>query len=286
MGVIIETPQLLMEIELVSIDSLFIHEETIASALEKLEKEIVAEQILKHPIIVDSDTLVVLDGMHRVAALRTLNYKLAPVCLVDYQNPSIEVNAWYREFIGDLSLSEFSKEISAKDLLDTVQTSSNKAFDLVKNRKTIAALAIGKNAVLLNSTHNLSIKEIYDEIAKIESLGQELGFKLIYSTESDALQSIESALRTVLIVPSLTKKEVISSALNQEIFTQKTTRHVVPARPLFVNVPLHWLEQSNLEIANQRLRAHLKKKQILKKSPGTIINGRRYEEYTYLFSDS
>lgn len=285
MGVIVETPQLLMEIKLVSVDSLFIHEETIPSALEQLKHELVTEQVLKHPIIVDSETLVVLDGMHRVAALKDLGYQLAPVCLVDYQNPAIEIFAWFREFVGNLPFTDFSKTITEKGLLETVQTSSNQAFDLVRNRKTVAALTYGKDAILLNSLSNLTIKEVYDEIAKIESLGQNMGYTLIYSSESDAIKSIQSKIRPVLIVPSLTKEEVIENALIHKVFTQKTTRHLVPARPLFVNVLLPWLEQTNLNKANQKFKTYLRGKKIVKKSPGTTIDGRRYEETTYLFSD-
>ncbi len=89
----------------------------------------------------------------------------------------------------------------------------------------------------------------------------------------------------MLVVPPLTKKEVVESALQHQLFAQKTTRHVVPARPLFINVPIAWLQTTNLEDANQQLYAHLNSKQILKKEPGSIIDGRRYEERAYLFSD-
>jgi hypothetical protein len=286
MGVVIETPQLFMEITLVSIESLFIHEETIPSALKELSEQLVAEQVLKHPIIVDSDTRVVLDGMHRVAALKSLNFKLMPVCLVDYHNPAIKLFAWYREFDNNTPYTEFFKIISAETSFSLHSSYSEMAFDLVKNRKVVAAFAKGEKCYLVNSSKPLSIREIYDEISKIETLAEQLGYHLFYSTESDANESIQSGSRLVLIVPSLTKEEVLESALEKKIFAQKTTRHVVPARPLFVNIPLSWLNQSNLSEANQKLKEHLERKQIIKRDPGAIINGRRYEESAYLFTDS
>lgn len=285
MGVIIETPQLFMEITLVSIESLFVHEKTIPSALKELSEQLITEQILKHPIIVDSDTLVVLDGMHRVAALKNLNLKLAPVCLVDYHNPSIELFAWYREFGNGISSTEFTDIITTETLFTIRSSPSQTAFELVKNREVQAALVKGEKSSLLTSSKPLSIKEVYDEIAKIETLAEQIGYHLRYSTESDANESIRSGSWLVLIVPSLTKKEVLEGALKKEIFAQKTTRHVVPARPLFVNIPLSWLSQVNLNDANQKLKEYLEKKQIIKKDPGTIINGRRYEESAYLFID-
>ncbi len=286
MGVIIKTPQLLMEIKLVLVESLFIHEETIPEALTELEYQLIEEQVLKHPMIVDKKTLVVLDGMHRVAALKNLNYRLAPVCLVDYQNPAIELFAWHREFEGRHSLTDLTQAISLNSSFNLSSTSSNQVLDLVNKREVAAALATGNQAFALKSSISFSMKRIYDEIALIESIAQKMGYRLIYSTESDAAESIKSALRPVLIVPSLTKKEVVEGALKKEIFAPKTTRHVVPARPLFVNVPLSWLKQADPIAANKKLKDYLGAKHIIKKESGAIIEGRRYEECSYLFSDS
>ena len=285
MGVTIETPQLKMEITLVSIDTLFIHEETIPTALEQLKQELLEEKILHHPMIVDSTTLVVLDGMHRVAALMRLGYKLAPVCLVDYQNPAIELSAWYREFAGKLDFTDFAHLLSRQLSLTKLETTADNAIEQVNSRKAIAALAFGDQAFLFTTPRQLTIKEIYDEIAKTESLAQQSKYQILYSTEKDALESIQNRTRPVLIVPSLSKNEVVESALKRELFTQKTTRHVVPARPLFVNVPLNWLEDTAIDNANKRLAKYLEKKRIVEQNSGIVINGRRYEERAYIFTD-
>ena len=285
MGVTIETPQLKMEITLVSIDTLFIHEETIPTALEQLKQELIEETILHHPMIVDSSTMVVLDGMHRVAALQNLGYKLAPVCLVDYQNSAIELSAWYREFNGALAFVDFANIISTQLSVMKLETTTETAIGQVDSRKAIAALAFGDQAFLFITPKQLTIKEIYDEIAKTESLAQHSKYQILYSTENDAIKSIQNRIRPVLIVPSLSKNEVIEGALKRELFTQKTTRHVVPARPLFVNVPLSWLEDTNLDNANKRFAKYLKSKQIIEQKSGIVINGRRYEERAYIFTD-
>ena len=285
MGVIIETPLLSMEITLVSIESLFIHEETIPKELEKLKRDLIAAQVLKHPMIVDSSTLVVLDGMHRVAALKDLGCQLAAVCLVDYQNPAIELLAWHREFSGNINFGEFETTLSKNGPFNLIPTSIDNAFENVKLRKADVALANVNSAYLLNFPNVSSIKAVYDEISNIEILARDMGYGLLYSTESDAIESIRSSIRPVLIVPSLTKEEVIEWALKNEVFTHKTTRHVVPARPLYVNVPLSWLKQSNLNKANQKLKKYLENKRIIEKETGAIIKGRRYEEHCYIFAD-
>jgi hypothetical protein len=285
MGVIIETPQLRMEIKFLSVDSLFTHEETIPTALELLKCDLLKEQVLKHPIIVDAETHVVLDGMHRVAALKSLDYNIVPVCLVDYQNPAIELYAWYREFNGQIPIKSLLDKITSTIKYEQVQISPIRAQELVNQRSAISALVNRKSVFLLASYSSLTIKEVYDKVAAIETIAKELGYNLTYSTEDDALQNLQSEKQLILIVPSLKKKEVIENALKKILFAQKTTRHVVPARPLFTNVPLSWLKTTDIREANQQLNAHLNSKQIIKKDPGSIIDGRRYEERAYLFSD-
>jgi hypothetical protein len=285
MGLIIETPQLLMEITIVSLNSLYIHEETIPKALEELKRDLLSNQVLKHPMIVDSSTLVVLDGMHRYAALKSLNCELVPVCLVDYQNPVIKLSAWHREFEGNIPFTKFVNQLSANRSFNLIPTPIDQALTQVQERKAIAALANGDTAFLLKLPTFSSIKLVYDEISKIETLAHKIGYALVYSTQYDAIESIQTETRPVLIVPSLTKEEVIEGALKNQLFTHKTTRHLVPARPLFINVPISWLKDSDLDKANQKLEEHLKKKEIIVKESGTIINGRRYEERCYIFSE-
>ncbi|MFX1318972.1 MAG: ParB N-terminal domain-containing protein [Promethearchaeota archaeon] len=286
MGTIIDAPKLRMEIKFASVESLFTHEETIPSALETLQQEILEEQLLKHPIIVDKETCVVLDGMHRVAALKSLGCTIIPVCFVDYTNPAIELFAWYREFDGNQPFTELLTEISSREDLEKFLTSPQKANEIVKRREAMAALAHKGTAFLLKSKSPLTIKQIYDTIAEIEHIATQNGYDVFYSTEADALEGLRSKAHSVLIVPSLTKSEVTEGALKQQLFAHKTTRHVVPARPLFTNVPLSWLKATDLRKANRRLFLHLQSKQIITKNPGAIIDGRRYEECAYLFTDS
>ncbi|MGQ9506288.1 MAG: hypothetical protein ACUVTB_00320 [Candidatus Bathycorpusculaceae bacterium] len=74
------------------IDSLRPHEKGSPLYLELLKQEILRDGLLKYPIIADEKTHVILDGMHRWLALKSLGYTLIPVILVDaFQNPKIRV---------------------------------------------------------------------------------------------------------------------------------------------------------------------------------------------------
>ncbi|MDI6805082.1 MAG: ParB N-terminal domain-containing protein [Candidatus Bathyarchaeia archaeon] len=81
-----------LRIALLPIDSLKPHEKGSPLYLELLKQEILRDGLLKYPIIADEKTHVILDGMHRWLALKSLGYTLIPVILVDaFQNPKIRV---------------------------------------------------------------------------------------------------------------------------------------------------------------------------------------------------
>ena len=71
-------PKIALELRLYEVEKLHIHEEIIPESVEKLIKAFKEDTYAKHPILVDKETLVVLDGMHRTWAFKHLGYKLIP----------------------------------------------------------------------------------------------------------------------------------------------------------------------------------------------------------------
>jgi hypothetical protein len=89
---ILTTEKSNLKIALLPIEKLKPHEKGSPLYLELLRQEILRDGMLKYPIIADEKTHVILDGMHRWLALKSLGYKLMPVILVDaFQNPKIRV---------------------------------------------------------------------------------------------------------------------------------------------------------------------------------------------------
>jgi hypothetical protein len=81
-----------IKIALLPIDDLKPHEKGSPLYLELLKQEILRDGILKYPIIADEKSHVILDGMHRWLALKSLGCTLIPVILVDLaHNPEIRV---------------------------------------------------------------------------------------------------------------------------------------------------------------------------------------------------
>lgn len=85
---------LVSEVQFVDLEKLLQHEEFDPIYLEKLTDEIVLDRTLKVAIVVDKDTNIILDGVHRFNALKRLGCKKIPVVYVDYNSPLIEVDTW------------------------------------------------------------------------------------------------------------------------------------------------------------------------------------------------
>ena len=85
-------------VSLVPIDALKPHEHVIESHVLELLHDIAQRRKILRPIVVDSRTLVILDGHHRVEALRRLGLRFAPAVLVDYDSDCVSVSSWRKGY--------------------------------------------------------------------------------------------------------------------------------------------------------------------------------------------
>ncbi len=283
MGYIISHPGLKLEIKLEEIKKLYIHEEIIPRIVEWLSVEI-KRGIYKHPVIVDKETLVVLDGVHRVAALQHLGYKLIPVCLVNYSNPSIRVKSWFRTIENGQKTGKNVRKDLEESGYNLQEIVDNELKRKMCDREIIIGIVTSRKCYGIPGKIE-SIKEIYEYIKQLERNLRSVGYNIGYETESDAVNKVKSGKAlAAIIVPRITKRDVVTAALSGEMFVHKSTRHVIPARPLFVNVPIEWLNMDSKE-ANKLLLEHLSKKKLRRLPAGQTLD-RRYKEELYVFSDT
>ncbi len=76
---------------LVPIADLKTHEESEPDRVRRVMRQMQSNGVVKKAIIVDSNTMVVLDGVHRLSALRMLGAVRAPAWLVDYSDEDVVV---------------------------------------------------------------------------------------------------------------------------------------------------------------------------------------------------
>jgi uncharacterized protein YwgA len=275
-------PKIRLEIRLEKLKNLRVHEEVIPDVLRRITEDIRADGYFKHPVIVDSETLIVLDGIHRVVAAKNLRCRFIPVCLVDYNNPNINVGYWCRVINHS---SDFRKLLQlVRELGFTVEElQREKVQKLVNERMATTAIISRKKCFALYGPQK-NIIEIYNAINQIESKLRSESYSINYEIESDALEKVSSGKTlSILITPVVSKKDIVAAVLSRKVFTHKATRHLIPARPLFVNVPLELLQgKLGFNKANENFVGNLFKKQIIRLPPGQIFD-RRYEEEIYVF---
>lgn len=267
-------------IALMEIRKLLIHEETIPEALKALAERIKRDGVQSAPILVDRESLVVLDGMHRMAAMRMLGCRFICVCMFDYRHSSIEVHKWCRLVGGALSEKE-AEEITNKlgfslELVDGV--------DIEKERDPI--IVFKDKAYRLQGSSS-DIEESLKMCHELERSLKELGYVIKHTTESEAMGKIEDgSFQAALCPPLISKEQIVELAQKHKVMIPKATRHRLPARPIQVNVPLGLLRDKNITVekANQELGEMLRKRKLRRYDPGTEWMGRMYNEVLYVFS--
>jgi hypothetical protein len=81
-----------LKMRVVPIDKLKPHEKGSALYLKLIRKELLKDGMLRYPIIADEKTLVILDGVHRWLALKSLGCTLIPTILVNApRDPRIRI---------------------------------------------------------------------------------------------------------------------------------------------------------------------------------------------------
>jgi len=79
---------------LVEIGRLHGHEQIRPSLLAELTALIQKDGVLKRPVLVADRALVILDGHHRVEALRSLGCRRVPAYLVEYESDVVHLTTW------------------------------------------------------------------------------------------------------------------------------------------------------------------------------------------------
>lgn len=287
----IETGSLQLELEVVRVDSLFQHEEILPHVANKLVFEFKNWTNLQNPVIVDKNHIV-LDGNHRVFVFKKLKFKYIPVCKVDYFNEVTKLRYWFRLLGGIESLE------SLKQIINNMNGSFRKVNDREALRKTLGNNNLSCGIQQGNFYASISFHEdvvndavsAYNTLEKIQGKLLQNGLKIEYipcqsvheSKFCDELKNSE----VIIWTPQITKEMVVDAVKKKKRFAPKTTRHLIPARPLNVNVPTYWFKEDiSLEEINKRFLKFLERKNLRRFGPGQVVDGRYYEEELFIFFD-
>lgn len=285
----LKSKKLCLTLEIVPVASLLEHEQILLDKANRLIFEFQNLASLQNPIIVDENH-VVLDGNHRTYVFKQLRFRYIPVCKIDYFDPTTKLRCWFR-LLGNISSFEMIQAgfesagcqifpVEDKMALQNAMDSNpgacglqcSQQFFLVAFPDTVSQDAVAMYDLLQQIQQDLTASNVSLEYVPCNAVHKK-----------DFCQMLTSR-NVVLWTPKLSKETVVSSAKENKVFAPKTTRHVLPARPLNVNIPGFWLkEKVSLEEINQRFHKHLRAKQVKRFAPGQIIDGRYYEEELYVF---
>jgi len=266
---------------MVEIDELKPHEEVIEKAVVKLTEEMRKDGFVRDPLIVDQEEHVILDGMHRFDVLKRLGCRFAPCCLLDYMSPQISVGSWFRVFNVEDAKS------SAQELLSTMKLDyAVNQLDVIGQYDADAIiLTRGGNEFLLSKS--IGILERCRIATDIEKQIVRDGLRVTYLSETLALESLMSEQANFLIVlPAFTKETIRKLGSEGVLLPHKVTRHVIPSRPLEIDVPLPLLTDPMITCreADERLGELLANRRVDRRAPDSVIDGRRYDEELLVFS--
>lgn len=272
--------QLRMAIMVVEIAALRHHEKTNQKTLGNTKASLLKDRVMKDPIIADEKHLIILDGAHRVSALQELGFQRILACLLDYGSPSVKLGGWYRTLRTRLEICQ-----RVLDDLNLKYERVKWPVDLQTGDENILMVVGSEREALRIEGYNSTI-QAHRLSAVFESELRKRGIHITYATERDAMNKLESGIVScVLALPTPSKNDVISIAMRGEVFPPKATRHMIPARPLELNLPLTFLRDTGLSVdeANQKICSDLKARSLRHLPGGRFLKGRRYEEDIYVF---
>lgn len=235
-------------------------------------------KLQRDPILVDRRTHVALDGMHRRAALEKLGAKFAVCAEYDYLDQEVKLERWLRYFIAPdpklLSrLFTLFKMAPCPDYREA-------AAMVDEARASAALLSAGSSFVRTEKGNAL---RIYEKVKKADKLCKAAKIQVEFAPESSRFELFTSEAVYVLYPKILTKQDVIEVAEKNHVFPCKTTRHIVPIRPMGIYFPLNDLTNSTYEECTEKLETILKVSKINRENREVWYEGRRYSEPLAIF---
>jgi len=263
-------------IALKKISDLKPHEETVAEDLKKLVNALKENPVLRHPIIADRRTGIVLDGTHRLAAIKQLECNFIPSALVDYDDAQITIERWFRQFSG----SNVRKLENDLRRLKPREVSLDECEDGLSKRRWYATIEKPKS-YLAFPVRSPDPYEMVRDSHGIEMAARKGGVKITYQDNKDMETGDPDAL--VMSTIRIEKKEVVETVKKGKLFPPKSTRHLVPSRPLGGGVPIDWLQGSDFSEAQSRYQEYIQSRKVTRLPEGSRVGSRRYLEEVFLF---
>jgi hypothetical protein len=254
------------------------HEEIIPQFLDSIRRDMIRTQLQRDPILIDARSKFALDGMHRRAALESIGAKFALCSEYDYLSNEVQLERWLRYYIAPNP--KFVEEVVSLFEMESVPD-FREAIDEIDNRRSgIALLSARRSFVSRVSSEKL---EIYDKVSSVDRLSNEYGIEIHFAPDAEKSSLFSSESVYVLYPVGLTKDDVLGMVEKGGTFPFKTTRHIVPIRPMGVYFPLDLLKDGTMEECEKKLEQIVNLSKIEVEPIDIWYEGRRYSEPLAVF---
>ncbi len=200
----------------VRLDDILPHEQTIPDELEWFINSVQEDQSVFWPMLIGSRNHTILDGHHRAAGLKALNYEEAPAILIDYYDDDlIQLDTWYPLVNQPLEVViEKAREIGLQVKEVPVAEFSRIKLD---DRKMTAFIGNQKMMYAISGERELIFKEVRDLWLS----------GIVYYDDPVMCLENTNEDHTAIIAWSYTKEEIISHVRQGIVHLPKTTRHTL-----------------------------------------------------------
>ena len=215
----VRTLEINNQYNLIDIDLLRPHEQIDPNRLKEIKKQLIKDGVQREPIIIEGNNLIVLDGHHRIRALKDLGYSKVVAHKINYDDSNLILKTWHPALKG-----------SKKDL----HTILHNHFVTSETQQILSRCP---RLILDDKEHNLKTdrKTIMDSI-----LGR-FGIRYVRNEEKARELARHDSFAGCIIFESIGKQDVIDAALSGIILPPKTTQHIIPCRPEKCFIPLEKL---------------------------------------------
>ncbi|MDG6996522.1 MAG: hypothetical protein JRN52_11415 [Nitrososphaerota archaeon] len=267
-----------IDLSIVSLEEIKPHEATIPSFLSSIERDMKRTGFQRDPILIDRKTHMALDGMHRRQALASLRAKYAICSEFDYFDQSVKLERWLRYLVAP-NLETVKRMISMFHM-KKVRGIGN-AIKAVDSRKSGFAILNRRSSFVSQDVKN--IFEVYQKLEDVDQLCEQNQVEISFASDKEKLDLYSSESVFVLYPAPLHKSDVVAMVKRSSVFPCKTTRHIVPLRPMGVYFPLDMLVHSSKRICERELKRIVKLSNVVVEEQDVWYEGRRYSEPIAVF---
>lgn len=274
-----------LHLRFVPADEVVLHEETDPARVNRIRASLDNDGVLRNPPIVGSG--VVLDGATRTTALKLMGAKHLLVQQVPYGGDhGVELQAWYHVLPTQAAKKVIEAVEGGNHPASVVErTTLARASEALQDfrpgmeGRACAAIVRGEDDVLLlhPSGPNISTPHVLRELVSLYGGSGEI-YRIVHEDLVSTVRS-EAECPAIVMFPSFSPENIISSAKNADYLPAGITRHIIPGRALNLNISLHLLMASTpLEEKNTWLQDVITSKILARKV-------RYYHEPVFVFDD-